>query len=237
MHEGHRNRMLERLMRDQGGLQEHELLEILLYNAIPRKNTNALAHTLLMTFGSIENVFKAEMESLCEVEGIGPSTAAYLKTVGIFCTQLREKEDRKLTFRNSKEFSDYLVGHFDGYEKEVLEIYCLDSRGVVQACKRYTSNDSNKVSVAPERIGKFLSINQPYAVVVAHNHVGAPCKPSAADDKFTANMQIICSINNIRFNDHMVVGEDGYYSYHLTGKLQQMRVDFSVNNIIMGRMA
>ena len=71
MHEGHRKRMLERLAQGGENLQEHELLEILLFNAIPRKNTNEIAHNLLNAFGNIDGVFGAEFSQLSEIEGVG----------------------------------------------------------------------------------------------------------------------------------------------------------------------
>ena len=81
MHEGHRKRMLTRL--EQGGaLQDHELLEILLFNAVPRKNTNPLAHELLAAFSSLEGVLGAGTEELMSVKGVGPETAAIAADAG-----------------------------------------------------------------------------------------------------------------------------------------------------------
>ena len=81
MHEGHRKRMYEKLKNDDG-LYEHELLEILLFNAFQRKNTNPIAHALLDSFGSISGVLNASVEELCAVEGVGESVALYLKCIG-----------------------------------------------------------------------------------------------------------------------------------------------------------
>ena len=70
MHEGHRKRMYEKL-KNGDGLYDHEILEILLFNAIPRKNTNPVAHELIKTFGSLSGVFAAEPERLMTVDGVG----------------------------------------------------------------------------------------------------------------------------------------------------------------------
>ena len=80
MHEGHRKRMYEKL-KNNDGLLDHEILEILLFNAVPRKNTNPIAHNLLNTFGSLGGVFNATHRQLVTVDGVGESVAAYLKCI------------------------------------------------------------------------------------------------------------------------------------------------------------
>ena len=92
MHEGHRKRMLERLEHAERSLEEHELLEILLFNAIPRKNTNELAHALLSAFGSLDALFHAGTDELKAVPGVGGSTAAYLRIIGMFLERAEELE-------------------------------------------------------------------------------------------------------------------------------------------------
>ena len=81
MHEGHRQRMYDKLKNDDG-LFDHELLEILLFNALPRKNTNPIAHELLDTFGSLAGVLAADTEKLKAVNGVGENVALYLKCIG-----------------------------------------------------------------------------------------------------------------------------------------------------------
>ena len=104
MHEGHRKRMLERLERAEGSLEEHELLEILLFNAIPRKNTNELAHRLLSAFGSLRSLFRAGMSELKAVPGVGESTAAYLKIVGMF---LERADGKELSLPSAFSFAEF----------------------------------------------------------------------------------------------------------------------------------
>ena len=84
-HAGHRKRMFERAMREGFDyFEEHELLEILLYPCVARRNTNDLAHRLLTEFGSIPKLFSASFEQIQSVEGIGPSIAAYICCIGKF---------------------------------------------------------------------------------------------------------------------------------------------------------
>ena len=76
MHEGHRKRMIDKLLSDPNVLSDHELLEILLFYAIPRKNVNETAHNLLDALGNLQNVFSCDHESLADIDGIGDRSAA-----------------------------------------------------------------------------------------------------------------------------------------------------------------
>ena len=89
MHEGHRQRMLRRLNTDERSMPNHEIVEVLLYNAIPRKNTNETAHRLLDAFGSLDGIFHASFEQLCRIEGVGRETAAYLRTIAVCNDRMR----------------------------------------------------------------------------------------------------------------------------------------------------
>ncbi len=232
MHEGHRQRMIERLASSQEGLQEHELLEILLFNAIPRKNTNELAHRLLTAFGSIERVFSASVEELAGIAGVGANTAAYLKVIALCYRQTTVKRDGALNVLNAECFNEYLRHRFAGVMHEELLVYALDKNFNVKDTRCFTTDEKNRVEFMPEKVSKFIAKNDPYALVIAHNHVNASKRPSATDDSFTKQVQLICSINNVRLYDHMILGNDGFYSYFLSGRLDEVRDKFSVQALI-----
>lgn len=101
-HEGHRGRLIAKF--ESGGLEEHEWLEGLLFNAYPRKNTNPVAHALLRKFGSIENIFTRTTEQLQTVEGIGPGVAAYLRVIGVFFKKFRSSGACYPKYYDVKEF-------------------------------------------------------------------------------------------------------------------------------------
>ncbi len=234
MHEGHRKRMLERLEKDADGLQEHELLEILLYNAIPRKNTNEIAHALLDTFGGIDGVFRAGLDELSKVKGVGASTAAYLKCIAVFYQRVRFGASPVPAIFSVESLREFLAARFGGLLYEAVELYGLDANKRLKASKRFTSGDRDFVRVAPEDVSKFLVTYRPFALVVAHNHVGTANEPSREDDSFTAQVQMICSINNVRFYDHLIFGNNGIYSYFRSGKLQQIKDSFNVRTMLGG---
>ena len=235
MHEGHRQRMLQRL-EDAEHLQDHELLEILLFNAIPRKNTNPLAHELLSEFASLDGLMRAGYEELLRVDGIGTETAAYLRCIAILCERLQKRNEKFPRLFNVRTFSDFLKERLSSLREEVIELFALDARQRVLSGKRFTIRSSNRAAVEPEAVNQFIAARKPAGLVVAHNHPEAPAYPSAADDKFTAQIQVVCSMNNIRLYDHIIVGTDGTYSYFLVGRMEEVRRAFDLNAIEGGKL-
>ena len=232
MHEGHRQRMLERLQQG-GAMQDHEMLEVLLFNAIPRKNTNELSHRLLQAFGSLYGVLTAPMNALMRVEGIGSSAAGYLRTVGLVLSRVEtsHRSDGP-TFNNMHDFSEFVKIRFQGVKEEFIELFCLDAAGRLTFCQRYGSGEKNVVTIPAEEINRFLVEHKPSRLVVAHNHPNGPAKPSAQDDSFTALMQMVCSVNNVFFGDHVIVAGEELYSYFFVGRMEEIHKSFKFSNII-----
>ena len=231
MHEGHRARMLERLAQNET-LQDHELLEVVLYNAIPRKNTNEIAHALLSAFGSLRGVFAATPAALAEIPGVGKSTAAYLCAVSALFARVEETQTSLPRIVNAEGFSAFLTERYRGLKEEVIELFCLDSHDAVTFCKRYTAHAVDIASVPVAELSRLIVSRRPSAVVLAHNHPAAPAVPSYEDDSFTAKLQMLCSMNNVVLGDHFIVGTDGTYSYFLSGRLEEIRMAYNVTNLV-----
>lgn len=232
MHEGHRQRMLERLESAEGSLQEHELLEILLFNAIPRKNTNELAHRLLSAFGSLRAVLGAEMAQLKAVPGVGESTAAYLRIIGIFYARAQLKEPELPSAFSFAAFRPFLIERFEGAREEYVELYSLDGKDCVKNVRRFSSEKSFQASVDPKEISRFLVEAKPAAMVAVHNHITGPATPSREDDDFTAQLEILCSMHNVSLRDHIICSPEGVYSYFLSGKLNELSARYSIGNVL-----
>ncbi|MDE5897121.1 MAG: hypothetical protein K2H43_04845 [Clostridia bacterium] len=232
MHEGHRKRILDRLESNETSLQDHELLEILLFEAIPRRNTNGLAHALLAAFGTFHGVLHASIAQLCTVEGIGRATASYLRTLGLVYDRL---DGARLAFPdkfNLAAFSDFLSRNYAALTEEVLDIFCLDKSERVRLNKRFASLRSDGVKVTTEEISGFLVKSRCYGIVVAHNHPRSSCRPSREDERFTAQISMLCSMHNIRFYDHLIVGKDGVYSYFSAGRMEKIRDSYNFSKFL-----
>ncbi|MDE7329665.1 MAG: hypothetical protein K2N30_01010 [Clostridia bacterium] len=232
MHEGHRARMYEKLKNDDG-LLDHEVLEILLYNAYPRINTNPVSHALIKTFGSLSGVFSADVNSLMAVDGVGESVALYLKCVGECNKRISSKYAGIAVIKNHEDFKKFTTMRLRGNNVEVMEIYCVDKSGRVKRVNSFTDEKENNVEVGTDKVLSILSLEKPYGILVVHNHVRGGCAPSVNDDKFTAQVQLLCSISNVRLLDHMIYYTDKeIFSYLNSGRLDDIVAEFSFKAVI-----
>ena len=130
IHDGHRARMKRRL-RESGAdsFDDHQLLEMLLFYAIPRSDVNIHAHRLLEHFGSLDRVFEATVDELCRVEGIGEHTATLLHLVPQIERRYQIRRNNGLTKVNSVDQAGrYLLPYFRYEKEEVVYMLCLDVR-------------------------------------------------------------------------------------------------------------
>ncbi len=208
---------------DGAKLQDHELLEILLFYAIPRKNTNPIAHDLLNAFGSLDGVFSASKEKLLEVNGIGEATATYITAISSLMERLKTPPEKLPKIYNVHSFTEYLDKSLKTDAEEVLHIYCLDANHTVKFVKKFTSCLPDKVEVPPDEIGHVIATQHPHSVIIAHNHPNHLATPSPADDRFTKQIQMLCMIHGSTVDDHVVVGIGEPFSYFLTGRLQKIK--------------
>lgn len=209
-HSGHRKRMRERYEQNGfNGWAEHEVLEFILFDKIPRRDTNRLAHSILEKFGKIEKVLAASEEQLCEVKGVGKETAKYLKSqkkIYDYCLTKKKCDSRK-TYEEA-EFKKYLINLFSDKSNEALYMICLDSaRRII---RRDIVVEGNFESVNLD-VGSMvrLAVNcDASAVVLAHNHPSGILVPSESD--ITATQIIISAMRlvGVRFENHFIVTED-----------------------------
>lgn len=233
MHEGHRQRMYEKLVKSDS-LFDHEVLEILLFNAFARVNTNPLAHKLLERFGTISGVLNADIEELTTIDGIGKNVALYLKTVNECMNRVDRDALGVVTLKNYDDFKKFTALRFARKkEKEVLEIYLLDKGGRVRGVHPFSNDERNRVFIDTAKVSELLIATKPYAIVLAHNHPSGISTPSESDDRFTAEIQVICSINKVHLYDHCIyASESNVYSYFTSGRIDEVQRQFTFKNVV-----
>lgn len=219
-HGGHRKRMLMKLR--EGNICEHEYLEMFLYNAMPRRNTNDLAHRLLAEFGSVTGVFSAGIEQLEKVKGIGASTAAYIAVSGRIFEALSRGEEQTEVFPDAYDearFLSFIKRKYAALRQETLDVYCLDANERIFHCKSFTCFHSGTVALDCEELASLMAAESPSGIVLVHNHPAGDSRPSATDDMTTKKCQELCKMHNVLFCDHYIYAPDGVYSYYRSGKL------------------
>ena len=231
VHGGHRQRMYEKLKKN--ACEEHEWLEMLLFGMQPRRNTNEVAHRLILRFGSVEDALAASLEELQTVEGVGIQIAAHLKCIEHFYKHY--KKDMSGVFQERytpQAFLSFVKTAYEGMPYEVADLYLLDGDGFVLKKQGFTIENISKVLMKPEILSAFCLTEGASGVVMVHNHPVSVALPSEDDDLMTKNMQVLCSMHNLLFCDHIIYARDGIYSYYLSHRLAEISKKYSVQNLI-----
>lgn len=207
-HENHRARLRE-TFRKAGveGMPDHNLLELLLFYSIPRKDTNELAHRLISTFGSLNGVFDASYEQLLEVDGIGESSALLLSIIPAVCRQYIEGSiSEKINLSDPNDAMDYVIKKFYGNNKhESFYMLCLDGLGNLINCCKMGEGSAGTVTVDKRDILETAFRNNADKVILAHNHPNGVAAPSRDDMVLTSDFSSLFLSVGIRLADHIIV--------------------------------
>ena len=180
IHDGHREKVRQRFLN--GGLDsfaDHEALEILLFYAIPRKNTNEIAHHLMERYGSLSAVMSAPLEDLEKVPGIGESAAILLRLVPQLCRKARLADAGQETiFKTNEQAGNYLLECFAGERNEIVYMLCLDRKGKLLACKRLTEGNVSSADLNIRLLVETALLTSASEVILAHNHPSGVALPS-----------------------------------------------------------
>ena len=218
IHDGHREHMRQRyLASGLEGFADHEALELLLYYAIPRRDTNPIAHALVDRYGSLSAVLTAPVEDLKKVEGIGDSAAILLRLAPQVYqkAQLAEYE-RDLPMSSVTAVGKYAVDRFIGERNEVIYQLCLDQKAKLLACKRLGEGGVNSADLDIRKMMEHVIATGASAVILAHNHPSGVAEPS--DEDWAANRQARAALKTIRVPliDHIVVADGDFVSMRQT---------------------
>ena len=221
-HTEHRQRMRS-LVRAQGfdGMADHNLLEFLLFYAIPRKDTNELAHRLIARFGSLAQVLEAPPERLTEVEGVGESTALLLGAIFALHGRLvRSDGGKKVRLETPEEMIRFLRGQFQGVQKETAFLLCLDATGKLRNCCKLGEGSANAVIVDKRAVMEAALRCNASVAVLAHNHPNGIAAPSREDLLLTEECVKLLRAVDIRLADHIIEGGGEFLSLASIKKFQ-----------------
>ena len=206
--------------RDHGldNFNDVNVLELLLFYAIPRKDTNELAHALLDHFGSLDRIFEASVPELEEVPGIGENTALLITLVPqITRRYLMAKGNCICSITSSAEAGKYLVPRLMFEKEEKLLLLCLDAKKSVISCVSLGSGVINAVDVNVRKVVENAVRNRASSVILAHNHPSGVALPSREDDRITREIASALKLVGIPLDDHIIVAGDDYVSFADSG--------------------
>lgn len=215
LHDKHRERVKRRFLEE--GVEsftDHQLLELLLFYCIARRDTNPLAHRLINQFGSLTGVLSASYEELLAVEGVGENTAILLRLLSqIFFHYRSLLADTNKRVNDIWELADYLRPFFFGARVEQVYMVCIDDLGRVLCCEHLNEGGANFAHIdTRDMVSVALRYKETTGVVLAHCHPMGNHQPSASDHMTTQQCQKVLCPLGIRLVDHLVFGGDGWSS-------------------------
>lgn len=209
-HGGHRKRMRERF--ETNGLEgfaPHEVLELMLFYAIPQKNVNPLGHELVNRFGSLHGVLEAEPQMLRQVNGIGEYAATF---ISLFAQVNKYAELERLGERaalsSRKTASEYCQKLLMGERRELFYVICLNGQMEVLKSVLIAKGSLSNVPAYPRLVAEAALNHNAHSVLLCHNHPGGSIVPSQGDMEVTRQLSALLAGLEIVLVDHMIVAGD-----------------------------
>jgi DNA repair protein RadC len=212
---GHRERLRARF-RDAGmeALTDYEMLELLLFRALPRRDVKPLAKQLIAKFGSFAEVVSAPAMRLAEVKGLGEAAVTELKIVQAAASRLVKGAVQKRTVLSSwSAVLDYCRAAMAFAEKEQLRVLFLDKRNQLIADEVQQTGTVDHTPVYPREMVKRALELSATAIIIVHNHPSGDPTPSRPDIQMTQSIVEIAKPLGISVHDHIIVGKEGHTSF------------------------
>lgn len=221
VHDGHRERLRDRFT-DYGldNFNDLNVLELLLFYAIPRRDTNTLAHALLDHFGSLDAVFDASVHELQAVPGIGPNAAALIHLVPQIARRCAMSRTRDLTsFPNSSAAAAYLVPRLGMEKAEKALMLCLNPQKQLICCTELANGVVDSVNLNIRLVVESALKTRASSVILAHNHPSGNPSPSRDDELLTRRVREALQLVEITLDDHLIIAGQNYFSFTDSGLL------------------
>ncbi len=221
LHKGHRQRMLESYVKN--GIDcftDVQALEFLLSFAIPRRDTNPLAHRLLERFGTLHHVLGASYQELLHVEGMGPRACALINCVGDMWKR-GEQSDliNERFFQTTRSVGKYLTKMMCNYKEERAFLMCLDGKSKLLDFRELNRGTVSMVNVPYRKVAEIALMTRAASVVFAHNHPNGTLIPSAEDIAYTRGLVDAMKKIDVIVADHIIVSEYTFLSMKSSGML------------------
>ena len=217
VHEGHRDRIKRRFLHDGlRGFETHEMLEMLLFFGIPRRDTKETAYALLEYFGDLSRVLQATYDELIQVKGITPTAAILVSFCGQLIREYYDLETKDIILDSAEKMGQFILPKFFGEHNEKLLLICMDGKcRVLHSC--FLSEGSiNATQIHIRRILEQAIRNRATIAVLAHNHPSGFAIPSKDDQESTR--RLVCALHTVGIHlaDHIIIAENDFVSMRST---------------------
>ena len=218
---GHRQRLRDRFLGDMGaGFSDYELVELLLFLALPRTDVKPLAKALIARFGSYSDLLFASPSEIKEVPGAGDATVVALKSVQAAAIRLARAEVlSKPVLSSWMQLLDYCTIAMAREKREQFRILFLDKKNVLIADEVQQTGTVDHAPVYPREVIKRALELHASAIIVVHNHPSGDPAPSADDIAMTEEIREAGELLGIVLHDHLIIGRKGHASFKSLGLL------------------
>ncbi|MDZ4274425.1 MAG: DNA repair protein RadC [Erythrobacter sp.] len=217
--DGHRARLRERLL--SGGaeaLADYEVLEYLLFAAIPRGDTKPIAKALITQFGSLAGVLNADPKALQRVKGVGEASAAAIKSVSIAARRMTRGEIIKKPVLGSwQALIDYLTTDMAHLTVERVRILYLDTKNRLIEDHHLGDGSIDEAAIHPREVIRRAMDLGAAAMILVHNHPSGSPEPSRADIQITQRIAEAGRLLGVTVHDHVIIGREGHTSLRAKG--------------------
>ena len=211
VHADHRKRVRKNVLENGfSQLEEHRLLELLLFYSIPQGDTNELAHNLINEFGSLESIFNQDCDALQRVKGVGEYTAVMLVAMGeAFRRYAKAKPLKKRRYKTTDDYIALAINQLGAEEKEIVVAFCFDEVKSLKKTVTISQGDKLSSEIDVRKVVRTAMESNATYIVLSHNHPENDCQPSASDIDSTRSLCVTLRKLGVLVADHIIVGEDG----------------------------
>ncbi|BAU22631.1 DNA repair protein RadC [Caldimicrobium thiodismutans] len=222
---GHRARVKERFWKEgPESFTDEDLLELLLFFGIPRRDTRGLARALLKRFdGRLDKILDAEKEELIKIPQLGLNAILPLRVMHEVARRyLRARIENSPSLKSPKEVFEYLLYELKGEKKEVFMVLYLATDNRVLGIERISEGTIVESAVYPREVFARAYQFGASKLVLAHNHPSGNLKPSVEDKKITRIFILGGFLLQLKILDHLIIGKDSYYSFAEEGLIEEL---------------
>jgi len=225
---GHRKRLREKFVKSGlAGFHDYEIIELLLSLGTPRKDCKPAAKEAIKRFKTLRGVLEAPPEELQQIPGIGPHNSFGLKLVQEVAREfLKEKISEKPVYQSAQEIFDYLYHSLRDLKKEVFKVLHLNSQNQIVQTEDLFEGTVKSSAVSPREVITRAIKNNAVALIFVHNHPSGNPDPSKSDRELTRDLVYAGSIMQIRVLDHIIIGDNCYFSFAGQGLIEEYSLDF-----------
>lgn len=224
---GHRKRLREKFLKSGfSGFHDYEIIELLLTIGRPVRDVKTPAKEAIRRFKNLRGLLEAPFEDIQKIKEIGPQSAFVIKFVQAVSREfLKEKSLEKPVCNSSREIYDYFYASMRDLKKEMIKLVYLDSQNRIIDIQDFAQGTVDSSVVYPREVMEGAIKCHAVSLVLVHNHPSGNPEPSESDRELTRNLVYTGSTMQIKILDHIIIGDNKYYSFAGEGLIEKCELE------------